>query len=136
MNAEELKNRTKRFALEIIKLVDNLPKTPAAKVIGYQLTDAATSVGANYRSACKARSKADFISKITIVEEEADESCYWLELRNESGLIDSSDYKILHKEADELTAIFTKSGKTSRNSLNAEKLTIRNRKSAIRNIEN
>jgi four helix bundle protein len=121
MNSEELKKRTKIFALEVIKLVEKLPKSPAGKVIGYQLVDCATSVGANYRSACRARSKADFVSKITIVEEEADESCYWLELLKESDLIDYSDFDKILKEADELTAIFTSSGKTSRIDLQTEK---------------
>ena len=118
MNSEELKKRTKRFALDIIKMVNSLPNSPTAKVIGNQLTRSATSVGANYRSACRGRSKADFISKITIVEKEADESCYWLELLFESDLIDQNTFNKLHKEANELTAIFTSSGKTSKQSIN------------------
>lgn len=122
MNSEELKKRTKRFALDIIKLVEDLPKTPEAKVIGNQLMRAGTSVGANYRSACRARSKADFISKITIVEEEADESYYWLELLYESNLLKQDLFKILHKEGYELTAIFTSAGKTSKQSLQNQKL--------------
>ena len=99
-------------------MVGSLPNNPAAKVIGNQLTHAATSVGANYRSACRGRSKADFISKITIVEEEADESCYWLELLFESNLINQDTFNKLHNEGNELTAIFTSSGKTSKQSIN------------------
>ncbi len=87
MTSEELKKRTKTFALEVIKLGDELPRKKAADVIFGQLVRSGTSVGANYRSACRARSRADFISKITIVEEEADESVYWIELLDESGLM-------------------------------------------------
>jgi four helix bundle protein len=122
MNSVELKRRTKIFALDVIKLVEDLPKSAASKVITYQLVACATSVGANYRSACRARSKADFISKITVVEEEADESCYWLELLNESKLIDHKDFQKVHKEANELTAIFASSGKTSKQSLQTQNI--------------
>lgn len=79
----ELKLRTKTFALRSIRMIENFPKSNSAKVIGYQLLRSSTSVGANYRAACRARSKAEFISKIKIVEEEADESLYWLELIQE-----------------------------------------------------
>jgi len=85
VNEEEMKQRTKQFALRVIKLVAALPKSREADVIGRQLLRSATSVGANYRSACRARSKADFISKIGIVEEESDESLYWLELIMENA---------------------------------------------------
>lgn len=85
-------------------------------MIGYQMLRCATSVGANYRAACRARSQADFISKITVVEEESDESGYWLELIIESGLMKEERVKDLLKEANELTAIFTASGKTARGS--------------------
>ena len=112
-------------------MVDSLPNTPVAKIIGNQLTRSSTSVGANYRSACRARSKADFISKITIVEEEADESCYWIELLFESDLINQSTFKQLHNEGNELTAIFTSSGKTSKQSLN-HKFEITNHKSEMK----
>lgn len=114
MTNSELKIRTKNFALRIIKLVQSLPKSKVGDVIGHQLLRSATSVGANYRAACRARSQADFISKITIVEEEADESCYWLELICEAELIEKEKLKYLMKEADELTAIFTSSGKTAK----------------------
>jgi four helix bundle protein len=118
MTNTELKLRTKKFALRIIKLVESLPKSKIGDVIGHQLLRSATSVGANYRAACRARSQADFISKITIVEEEADESCYWLELIGEGELIEKEKLKDILKEADELTAIFTASGKTAKENKN------------------
>ena len=87
MNKEDLKSRTKQFALRIIKLVEELPNTKTGNVIGNQIIRSGTSVAANYRASCRARSTADFISKITIVEEEADETLFWLELIVESGLM-------------------------------------------------
>ena len=114
MSKEALKQRTKQFALRVMKMVEALPATKAADVIGRQILRSATSVAANYRSACKARSPADFISKITVVEEEADETLLWLELISEAGLIKQESLQELLKEADELTAIFTASGKTAR----------------------
>ena len=114
MNSEELKKRTKRFALDIIKMVGSLPNNPAAKVIGNQLTHAATSVGANYRSACRGRSKADFISKITIVEEEADESSFWIELLLEAEKISGEKVDALLKESNELVAISVASIRTAK----------------------
>ena len=114
MNSDELKERTKQFAIKIIKLMESLPKGKVSDVLGKQLLRSATSVGANYRAACRARSKADFISKITIVEEEADESLYWLELMAQSRLLENEHFVPLMKEADELTAIFTASGKTAK----------------------
>lgn len=110
----DLKVRTKSFALNIIKLVKLLPEDRIGRVLGNQILRSGTSVAANYRSACKARSKADFISKITIVEEEADETTLWLELIMESEIANSEFTKSLHKEANELTAIFTSSGKTAK----------------------
>ena len=80
MDEDELKRRTKRFALRVIKLVAALPKTVEGRTIGNQLVRAGTSVGANYRAACRARSKAEFIARLGVVEEEADESEYWMEL--------------------------------------------------------
>ncbi|MBE9662017.1 four helix bundle protein [Mucilaginibacter myungsuensis] len=110
----DLKQRSKTFALNIIKLVRQLPDDKVGRVLGNQILRSGTSVSANYRSACKARSTADFISKITIVEEEADETTLWLELIMESGTL-SNDFTIaLHNEAKELTAIFTASGKTAK----------------------
>ena len=114
MNKEDLKSRTKQFALRIIKLVEELPNTKTGNVIGNQIIRSGTSVAANYRASCRARSTADFISKITIVEEEADETLFWLELIVESGLMKKERLQELIKEADELTAIFTASGKTAK----------------------
>ena len=115
MRPEELKQRTKAFGLSVIEQVNTLPMTKSADVIGRQLLRAATSVGANYRSACRARSLADFVSKIGVAEEEADESMYWLELLCETHLVDSKRVEVLLKEADELTAILAASEKTARN---------------------
>jgi four helix bundle protein len=112
--ADNLKLRTKEFALRILKFADALPRDRSTEIIGKQLTRAATSVGANYRAACRARSKADFISKITIVEEEADECLYWLELLLEINEANRQEIVTLMTEADELTAIFTASGKTAK----------------------
>ncbi len=114
MTRDELKKRTKEFSLRIIKLVNALPKNPLGRVIGNQLLRAGTSVGANYRAACRAKSKSDFIYKINIVEEEVDESAFWLELIIESGLMSKSKIESLLKEADELTAIFVSTNKTAK----------------------
>ena len=114
MTKEELKTRTKHFALMIIRLVEDLPGTKAGHTIGNQIIRSGTSVAANYRAACRARSNADFISKITIVEEECDETLFWLELIIESELLKKEKLLSMLKEADELTAIFTASGKTAR----------------------
>ena len=105
MTPEELKRRTKAFGLAVIKLVDQLPRTRSANVICNQLVDCATSVGANYRAACRARSKAEFIAKLGIVEEEADEAAYWLEVLIEAEMIPRVRVENLLKEANELVAI-------------------------------
>ena len=114
METEELKRRTKEFGLRVIKLVEQLPRSKTADVIGQQLLRSATSVGANYRAACRARSQADFVSKICVVEEEADESAYWLELPEAAKIVSEAEISSLLKEADELTAIFVASGKTAK----------------------
>jgi len=114
MNEEELKNRTKQFALRVIRLVEALPRTQTAAVIGNQLLRSATSVAANYRAVCRARSQADFVSKLGIVEEEADESLFWLELVVEANLQPAARVQDLLQEADELTAIFVSSRKTAK----------------------
>ena len=114
MTPEELKKRTKDFALRIIRLVETLPKGKTADIIGRQLLRSGTSVGANYRSACRARSSADFISKMTIVEEEADESIYWMELLVEGGLLDKQRLNNNVIEAKELLAITVSSINTAR----------------------
>lgn len=109
MDEDELKRRTKRFGLRIIKLVGALPKTITGRAIGGQLVRAGTSVGANYRAACRSRSKAEFIARLGVVEEEADESGYWLEMITESGLMKSELLAPLLVEANELVAIMTSS---------------------------
>jgi four helix bundle protein len=120
MNADELKRRTKRFGLDVIDLVDNLPSTQPARVIGNQLLRSALSVGANYRAACRGRSKADFISKIGITIEEADESQHWLEMLSEAGLVSSDRLESFIQESNELVAILTASVKTARANLNRQ----------------
>jgi len=97
-----------------MQLVDALPNTPAGRTIGNQLIRSATSVGANYRAACRGRSKAEFIAKIGTVAEESDETAYWLELIMDGKLIKSELVKPLHQEANELTAAFTATGKTAK----------------------
>jgi four helix bundle protein len=114
MDKVELKERTKRFALRIMKLVDGLPQGTSSWAIGKQLVRSGTSVGANYRAACQGRSRADFISKLGIVIEEADECVFWLELIMDGGLLPAARVQPLHKEADELTSIFVASLNTAR----------------------
>src|SRR5215468_11221936 len=109
MTTDELKIRTKSFALRIIKLVEALPPNRTADVIGKQLVRSGTSVGANYRAACRAKSNADFIAKRGIVEEEADESAFWLEVIVESGLMKEELVKDLLDEADQIVAIMVSS---------------------------
>jgi four helix bundle protein len=133
MNKDDLKNRTKKFALEVIRFVESLPKGKTADILGRQLIRSGTSVGANYRAASRARSTADFISKMGIVEEEADESIYWMELLVDSGRVTSADVVQIMTEADELLAITVSSIRTARGrkTLQSE---IRNPKSDIRFI--
>lgn len=113
MDKHELQSRTKAFALGILKLVDALPRTPAGRVISNQLVRSATSVGANYRAACRARSHAEFAAKLGTVLEEADESLYWLEMICDGGLMSESTISPLLREANELTAIFAASRKSA-----------------------
>ena len=114
MTENELKHRTKQFALRVISLVDALPNTTAARAIGGQLVRSGTAVGANYRAACRGRSRAEFVSKLGTVEEEADESCYWMELIVEGDLLPENRVQPLCQEANELTAIFASSIKSAR----------------------
>jgi four helix bundle protein len=114
VNADEFKNRTKAFALRVIRLVDSLPKARAANVIGGQLLRCGTSVGANYRAACRARSPADFTAKMGIVEEESDESAYWMELLIEAGIMNKGRVSALLNEANEICSMVVASIKTSR----------------------
>lgn len=114
MTPGELKTRIKFFALRVIKLVTVIPHGRANDIIARQILRSATSVGANYRSACRAQSRADFAAKMAIVGEEADETLYWLELLGESGLMKAERLKDLIKEADELVAIVTATRKTAK----------------------
>ncbi|MBP7052387.1 MAG: four helix bundle protein [Phycisphaerae bacterium] len=114
MNSEELKIRTKQFALRVMKLVGALLRTTIGRAIGGQLVRCGTSVGANYRAACRSRSKAEFSAKLGTVEEEADETCFWLELIIESTLLPAKRVAALLDEANALTAIFTSAVKTSK----------------------
>lgn len=114
MDRASLEKRTKRFALRIIAFVSSLPRLPVNDVVGYQLLKAGTSVGANYREAGRAESRNDFIHKIAIVEKEAAETQYWLELCNEADIGDECERASLLQEAGELLAIFTSSGRTAK----------------------
>ncbi len=111
---ENLTARTKAYALRVIRLVESLPRRRTAEVIGKQLLRSATSVGANYRAACRAKSKADFIAKMGIVEEEADECLYWMELLVESHLVPQQRLTDLMNEGNALVAIVISSIKTAR----------------------
>lgn len=114
MSPEELKKRTRNFGVRVIKMIDHLPKTRAANIIANQVVRSATSIGANYREACRARSNKEFISKIGISEGEADETLYWLEIIIESKMIKEELLEDLIKEANELLAIFVASSKTAK----------------------
>lgn len=113
MNEEELKKRTKQFGLRIIKLVSSLPRSIEGRVIGNQLVKSGTSVGANYRAACKGRSRAEFVAKLGVVEEEADETAYWLELIIEGDLLEKDRVVPLLIEANEIVAIMASSRKSA-----------------------
>jgi len=110
----DLLRRTKAVAIRVIKLVDALPSKRSAEVIGRQLIRSATSIGANYRAAKRARSTAEFCAKLGIVEEEADETSYWLELLAETSLMKPDKLEPLRREVDEITAMIVRSIKTAR----------------------
>ena len=114
MDEETFKRRTKRLALDIIKLVEVLPRTRTADIIGRQLLRSGTSVAANYRAACRGKSKADVISKLGIVEEEADETSCWIELLIESGILSAGQVSSLLNETNEIVAITVSSIRTLR----------------------
>jgi four helix bundle protein len=114
MDKTELKKRTKKFTVDIIKFVDTLPSGRAVNILVNQLLRSSSSVGANYRAACRGKSMPDFINKIVIVEEEADESMFWLEVMHDAGLVHLDKLRPLLVEANELTAIFTAIGKTAK----------------------
>ncbi|MGQ0761656.1 MAG: four helix bundle protein [Acidobacteriota bacterium] len=117
MTEDDLKKRTKQFALRVLKLVAALPKTIAGRTIGNQLARSGTSVAANYRAACRGRSKAEFVAKLGVVEEEADESALWLELIIEGELLKKDLVQPLWNEANELVAIMTSSRKSAGRSI-------------------
>ncbi len=111
---EDLRERTKRFAIRIVRLFRSLPKTEEARVLGKQVLRAGTAVAANYRAVCRARSKAEFIAKMGVVVEEADETLFWLELLVETSIVKEIRLKSLLEEANELVAIFAASHSTAR----------------------
>jgi four helix bundle protein len=112
MNEQEFKQRTKQLGLRVIKLVSSLPKNTVSEVIGKQLIRSRTSVGANYRAACRARSTADLIAKLRIVEEEADECLYWMELIVEAKLVYVANLRSIMSETNEILAMTVASIKT------------------------
>jgi four helix bundle protein len=116
MTPKELKDRTKRFAVGIVRLCRELPTTVDGKTVGHQMIRSGTSVGANYRASCRARSRAEWIAKLGVVEEEADETLFWLEVAVEANLVSGNRAQALLKEADELTAIFVSSLKSAKTS--------------------
>ncbi len=128
MNADEMRKRTKAFGYRIIKLFNALPRGPDAEIIGKQLLRAGTFVGANYRAACRGRSRAEFVSKLGIVIEEADETIYWLEMLGDNDIVHANRLKDLLKEANELTAICVAARTTTKASGKSQ---IINRKSQI-----
>lgn len=114
MTERELKIRTRKFSVEVLKLVDQLPNSRSANIIANQLGRSASSVAANYRAACRARSHAEFVAKIGIVEEESDESTYWLDIILETQNAQEKMVSPLLVESRELTAIFTAASKTAK----------------------
>jgi len=128
MTPEEMKQRTKQFGIRVIRVVESLPASRVCNIIGGQLLRAGTSVGSNYRAACRARSQAEFIAKLGIVEKEADESLYWMEVLIEAGLVKAARLAALMSEADEILSIVVASSNTARGGRRRP-----TRKSAIRN---
>lgn len=114
MNRDDMRNRTKAFALRVLKLCRALPKNIDGRAISGQLVRCGTSVGANYRAACRARSKKEFIAKLGIVEEEADESCFWMEIIVEDGMVNKQRVQPLLDEGNEILAIVSRSIQTAR----------------------
>ncbi|HSI34903.1 MAG: four helix bundle protein [Phycisphaerae bacterium] len=130
MTPDEMKSRTKQFAVWVLKTIDQLPNTRAARVVADQLGRSGASVGANYRAACRGRSRREFIAKIGIVEEESDESAYWLELIMESAMLPARQVKSLHQEAVEICRMMVATIRTARAN---EVRSSANPQSAIRN---
>jgi four helix bundle protein len=114
MTREDMKARTKTYANRVVKLCAALPGSWIAQTLGKQLLRSGTSVGANYRAVCRAKSKADFINKLRVVEEECDESLFWMELLVDNGLVKGTRLRDLMKEGDEILAIVVSSAKTAR----------------------
>jgi four helix bundle protein len=139
MNADDLKKRTKRFALRVLKLVAALPNTVAGRAIGGQLVRSGTSVGSNYRAACRGRSRAKFVAKLGVVEGEADESAFWMELIIEGELLKPRQVEPLLNEANEITKIMAQSRISAAKALartrksQAAQEMVSNRQSAIGN---
>jgi four helix bundle protein len=127
MDAEELKKRTQLFALQIIRLIQNLPNQSATNIVSRQLLSCGTSVGANYRAACRAKSAADFVAKLKIVEEECDESMYWMELLRAMRIGNDAAIAALMEEAGQILSIIVASIRTARTSIRNTKIV--NRKS-------
>lgn len=118
ITSEELKTRTKKFSLRIIDVVEKLPNSISGRTVANQIVRSGTSVGANYRAVCRARSDREFISKMAIVIEEADETLFWLEIMQEKKWMDDSELNVLWKEGNELTAIFVSTIKKIKSRLN------------------
>jgi four helix bundle protein len=114
VNPDELKARTRSFALRVIRVAESLPETPTANVIRNQMIRCGSSVGANYRAACRAKSKADFVSKMGIVEEEADETIYWMELLVDAGIVKRVRIATLLDEANQILSIVISSIRTAK----------------------
>ena len=114
MTRDAMKNRTKAYANRVVKVCQALPKDWVAKTLGAQLLRSGTSVGANYRAVCRSKSTADFINKLRIVEEECDESLFWMELLIENGIVKADRLKALLKEGDEIVSIVVASAKIAR----------------------
>lgn len=129
MNPDLLKTRTRAFALRVIRLAESLPNTPTARVISNQILRCGTSVGANYRAACRAKSKADFISKMGTVEEEADETIYWMELLVDAEIVTRRRIVDLLDEANQILSIVISSIKTAKGLRTNPQSEIRNQKS-------
>jgi len=129
MTEQEFKDRTKNIAVRVIRLIEFLPHTPASQIIGKQLLRSATSIGANYQAACRGKSPADVIHKLAIVEEEADESLYWLELLIESEMVAADKLKSLQSDINEIVAMTVASIKT----MKMKQRPIQNPKSKIQN---
>jgi four helix bundle protein len=113
MNEAEMKQRTQQFALGVLSLAEALPKTRTGNAIAHQIVRSGTSVGANYRALCRSKSRADFMNKASIIEEEADETAFWFEMVRDSGLLSAETIQPLLREANELVAMFVASRKTA-----------------------